>query len=68
MNDHQLEIAEAVERRGWGKMVLDMKDLAGACADPPEVPTGYSPNKEPLIAAVKAMVDRVARGLHPPGR
>ena len=68
MNDHQLEIAEAVQRRGWGKMVLDMKDLAGACADPPEVPTGYSPNKEPLIAAVKAMVDRVARGLHPPGR
>ncbi len=60
MNDHQLEIAEAVQRRGWGRMVLEMKDLAGACADPPGVPTGYSPNKEPLIAAVKSMVDRVA--------
>jgi UDP-N-acetylglucosamine transferase subunit ALG13 len=60
MNDHQLEIAEAVQRRGWGRMVVEMKDLAGACADPPKVPEGYSPNKEPLIAAVKSMVERVA--------
>lgn len=67
MNDHQLEIAEAVERRGWGKMVLDAKDLADACANPPAVPENYTPNKEPLLAAVKSMVDRVARGLHPPG-
>lgn len=68
LNDHQMEIAEAVQRRGWGRMVLDMKDLPAACAHPPEVPEGYSPNKEPLIAAVKAMVERVAsRGLHPPG-
>jgi beta-1,4-N-acetylglucosaminyltransferase len=67
MNDHQLEIAEAVQRRGWGKMVLDMRDLSEACANPPEVPKGYAPNRDPLIRAVKAMVNRVARGLHPPG-
>jgi len=66
MNDHQLEIAEAVQRRGWGRMVLDIKDLAEACAHPPEVPKNYAPNKEPLIATVKAMVDRVAGGAHPP--
>jgi UDP-N-acetylglucosamine transferase subunit ALG13 len=66
MNDHQLEIAEAVERRGWGRMVLDMEDLADACAHPPEVPQGYSPNKAPLIAAVKAMIERVAREASPP--
>jgi UDP-N-acetylglucosamine transferase subunit ALG13 len=60
MNDHQIEIAEAVERRGWGRMVLDVGDLPGACACPPEVPTVYTPNKAPLLAAVKSMVDRVA--------
>lgn len=61
LNDHQIEIAEAMERRGWGRMILDMTELADACANPPTVPEGYSPNKTPLIAAVKAMVDRVAK-------
>ena len=60
MNDHQVEIAEAVQRRGWGRMVVDMADLAGACADPPLPPVDYAPNKEPLLAAVRGMVERVA--------
>lgn len=62
MNDHQMEIAEAVERRGWGRMVVDMAELPLACAVPPEVAEGYAPNKAPLLAAVRKMVDRVAEG------
>ena len=27
MNDHQLELARAVESRGWGRMVLDIAEL-----------------------------------------
>lgn len=60
MNDHQIEIADAIESRGWGRKVMDMADLPAACAAPPAPPTHYRPNREPLIAAVKAMVDRVA--------
>lgn len=60
MNDHQVEIAEAVQRRGWGRMVTDMAELDEACANPPQPPTVYRPNKAPLLAAVRAMVDRVA--------
>ena len=60
MNDHQLEIADAIERRGWGRKVVDMAALPAACAEPPAVPEQYRPNKGPLIGAVKAMVNRVA--------
>ncbi len=62
MNDHQLEIAEAVQRRGWGKMILDIDELDAACAHPPQPPADYQPNKAPLIAAVRRMVERVAEG------
>lgn len=60
MNDHQIEIAEAIERRGWGRMVLDLADLPALCASPPPPPANYAPNKAPLLAAVRAMVDGVA--------
>ena len=59
MNDHQLEIADAIECRGWGRKVIDMAEFPAACADPPGVPDDYRPNKAPLVGAVKAMVDRV---------
>lgn len=60
MNDHQIEIAEAMERRGWGRMILDITELAAACANPPAIPPKYAPNKAPLIAAVQSMVERVS--------
>ena len=60
MNDHQIEIADAIERRGWGAKILDMADLAAACADPPPVPSAYRPNKGPLVDAVRDMVERIA--------
>ncbi len=60
MNDHQLEIADAIERRGWGRKVLDMGEMVAACAEPLTVKADYHPNKEPLIAAVRNMVERVS--------
>jgi beta-1,4-N-acetylglucosaminyltransferase len=60
MNDHQLEIAEAVELRGWGCSITDIDKLDQACAEPPPVPDSYNPAKAPLIAAVRRMVDKVA--------
>lgn len=61
MNDHQCDIAEAVARRGWGRMVTDIAELPAACADPPPVPSNYRPAKAPLLAAVRSMVERVSR-------
>lgn len=61
MNDHQRDIAEAMERRGWGRMITSMEVLPAACAEPPPVPGSYVPAKAPLVAAVRAMVERVAR-------
>jgi len=59
-NDHQLDIAAAVERRGWGRAVRDIADLAEACAHPPPVPASYRPAKRQLIAAIRETVDRIA--------
>ena len=60
MNDHQRDIARAVDRRGWGRMVCDMDELAEACAHPPPAPSHYAPAKQRLVAAVREMVERVA--------
>lgn len=60
LNDHQVEIADAIARRGWGQAVLEIAELAEACRTPPGVPEGYAPASAPLIGAVRAMVARVA--------
>lgn len=60
MNDHQLDLAEAVERRGWGRMIVDVKELPEACANPPAAVESYAPAKHRLVAAVRDAVDRVA--------
>ena len=62
MNDHQLDLSRAVERRGWGRMVLNIDDLPAACADPLPAPQTYAPAKAQLISAVRAIVDRLATG------
>ena len=58
-NDHQMDLAAAVERRRWGRMALDMADLPALCANPPETPASYTPAKEPLIAAVREFLDGI---------
>lgn len=60
MNDHQLDLAQAVARRGWGRMVVDIDELDDACANPPRPALEYRPAREGLIAAVRNMVERVA--------
>lgn len=60
MTDHQMDVAEAVEGRGWGRMVLDMADLAEACASPQPAPQSYRPAKSRLVSAVRDVVERVA--------
>lgn len=62
MTDHQLDVAEAVQRRGWGRMILDIDELPSACASPPPVPASYQPSRERLVGAVREMVERVAAG------
>ena len=60
-NDHQVDIASAMERRGWGRMILDMDELAGACAHPPAVHMDYRPDRERLISTIRTRIERSAR-------
>lgn len=59
MSDHQIEIAEAVQRRGWGRAIMDITDLPQACATPPPVPTQYRPARDRLIAAIRTNVEEI---------
>lgn len=61
-NDHQRDIAEAVERRGWGKAVLDIAALAALCADPPPAKTGYQPDSGRLVAFVRGAIAQGVEG------
>ena len=60
MNDHQLDVAMAVQARGWGRMILDIDDLEQACALPPPIPAKYSPATARLVSAVRDAIERVA--------
>ena len=60
MNDHQMDLAQAIERRGWGLAVYNIEDLPTACATPKPFPAHYQPGKEPLVAAVRGFVEQVA--------
>ena len=63
MDNHQLDLAEAVHRRGWGRRILDIDELDRALADPPTAPTGYRPAREPLIQAIREHIEQVAAAL-----
>lgn len=60
LTDHQVDVAEAVDRRGWGKMVLDIDELPDACADPVPFPSDYRPADYRLVQALREMVERTA--------
>jgi UDP-N-acetylglucosamine transferase subunit ALG13 len=55
-NDHQLDLARAVERRGWGRLVLEVAELDSLCANPPRPHPGYAPAKAPLLAALREAI------------
>lgn len=52
-SDHQLDIARAVERRGWGRAITEISELADACANPPEPKCDYAPDRERLVRSVR---------------
>lgn len=60
-NDHQLDLARAVEQRGWGKALSDMGDLPKALADPPPACTNYAPDKLRLVETVRTFIDNTAK-------
>lgn len=63
LTDHQLDLAEAVERRGWARMVLDMDDLPEACANPAPIPEDYAPARHRLVEMVREAVERAGEGI-----
>lgn len=58
-NDHQIDLARAVERRRWGRMVLDVDDLDALCAAPPPPHPAYAPENRALIEAVRGAIDNL---------
>jgi len=54
--EHQVDLARAVERRGWGRMILDVSELDEAIAHPPQAYESYRPARERLVASVRAFV------------
>lgn len=56
-NDHQLDLARAVERRGWGRMVKEIDELDALCARVPTPYAGYAPARESLIASVRSSIE-----------
>lgn len=58
-NDHQCDLARAVERRGWGRAVDNTDDLPQALAQPPPVHANYRPARDPLIADIRATLRRL---------
>jgi UDP-N-acetylglucosamine transferase subunit ALG13 len=60
LTDHQLDVAGAMERRGWARMIIDIDDLPQACAHPPAVPDSRIPARHRLIDAVRDTIERTA--------
>ena len=56
-NDHQLELARAVESRGWGRAVYDVAELHAICANPPPAPSGYESHRRGLVDAVREDIE-----------
>jgi len=57
-NDHQVDLAEAVERRGWGRMIRAIEELEPACAEPPPAYEGYKPARQPLVTALRGAIEQ----------
>lgn len=60
MNDHQLEIAEAVTRRGWGATVHDIDELDALIENPPAPAQAYKPDRERLVSTLRNSINAIA--------
>ncbi len=56
-NDHQLELARAIERRGWARAVYTIDDLEDALRNPLSPPRSYQPARGPLLHALRACIE-----------
>lgn len=61
-NDHQIEIARAMEQRNWGRMILDIEELPEACVNPPAACGEYRPDRDRLIRSVREAIESGVRG------
>ncbi len=66
-NDHQVQLAEALHRRGLARMIADTAELAEACAAPPAAPGDYRPDKQRLLENLRGTVSRRTGIPLPPG-
>ncbi|GMU93147.1 MAG: hypothetical protein AMXMBFR4_22050 [Candidatus Hydrogenedentota bacterium] len=60
MNDHQLDLGRAIEKRGWGKLILDVNDLPEACANPYYSKAYHKPASEGLVQEIREFIRVVA--------
>ncbi|MEK7792977.1 MAG: glycosyltransferase [Candidatus Hydrogenedentota bacterium] len=60
-NDHQMDLAHAVEMRKWGRAITNIDDLDGAVASPLPAPLNYRPDKPRLIRATRDLIEREIR-------
>lgn len=63
LNDHQLDLCGALERRKWGRVIHDIAGLRAALADPPAVPSDFHPDRDVLASSVREAVAAVAAGV-----
>ncbi len=59
LTDHQLDLAYAVQKRRWGRMILEIDELEDACQNPPPV-APYKPAKARLIETLKDDIEQIA--------
>ncbi len=52
--EHQMDLARAVQRRGWGRMIEDIADLPDALKNPPPARNSYAPWKDALIGSIRS--------------
>jgi beta-1,4-N-acetylglucosaminyltransferase len=60
-SDHQADLAQAVEARGWGKAVYDIAELSEAVSNPPPAYRGYAPARNELIGDIRTTLARLTR-------
>lgn len=60
-NDHQMDLAQAVEIRKWGRAIINIDDLDEAIATPLPVPLNYRPDKPRLVRATRELIEREIR-------
>lgn len=62
LNDHQVELARAVQDQPGVRVLFDIGDLEAAVRHPPAVPAREQGGRGALVAALRAFAEECARG------